>query len=165
MFNLKAQLLKAGLVTEERVKEVEDRQKNHRQSARPRAEKSVELVVESDEDFEARQRAKQLAELKAMGRNEQYGLIRRWVNRNRLDKQVSPLSENSERYFFQKEDNTISWLTLEADVCGAVNAGKAGIIAYMSDHGAAHCVVPRDIAEDVREVFPQWVRVLKDLDA
>ncbi|MBK7830522.1 hypothetical protein [Nannocystis sp.] len=32
----------------------------------------------------------------------------------------------------------------------------------MSHHGLAHCVVPRPLAESVHQLFPLWLRVLKD---
>ena len=32
----------------------------------------------------------------------------------------------------------------------------------MSHHGLAHCVVPRPLAEAIHDIFPLWLRVLKD---
>jgi hypothetical protein len=88
-------------------------------------------------------------------------LIRRWVNRNRLDQISGPPSENAQKHFFQKIDKNISWLTLEPEIFTEIIEGKAGIMAYMSHNGLAHCVLPHDIIEDVAVVFPEWLRVLK----
>jgi hypothetical protein len=46
-----------------------------------------------------------------------------------------------------------------------IACGKAGVISYMSNHGLTHAVVPRDIAEDIGEVFPEWLKVLNTFDA
>jgi len=47
-------------------------------------------------------------------------------------------------------------------VQAALAAGEAGIIAFMSNHGLAHAVVPATLAADVGGLFPLWLRVLKD---
>ena len=89
-------------------------------------------------------------------KSEQYELIRLWVTRNRLDKNMG-----TEKFFFEKPDKSVSWLSLESDILAKVQAGDAGLLAFMSNSGLAHAVVPRDIAEDIIEVFPDWCRVLK----
>ena len=94
--------------------------------------------------------------LKGLPKAEQYDLIRLWVTRNRLDKGVG-----TEKYFFEKPDKTVSWLSLESEVLAKIQTGEAGLVAFMSNSGLAHAVVPRDIAEDIVEVFPDWCRVLK----
>lgn len=94
--------------------------------------------------------------LKGMPKAEQYELIRLWVTRNRLDKGIG-----TEKFFFEKADKSVSWLSLEQPVVEHINTGDAGLVAFMSNSGLAHAVVPRDIAEDIIEVFPDWLRVLK----
>lgn len=91
-----------------------------------------------------------------ISKSEQYELIRLWVTRNRLDKNMG-----TEKFFFEKPDKSVSWLSLESDILLKVQAGHAGLVAFMSNSGLAHAVVPRDIAEDIVEVFPDWCRVLK----
>ena len=154
MLDLKSKLLALGLVTQEQVKKAEQEKTKRPKPRREFKQKPVD-------DFEQRQRHKQLEELKNMPKNEQYDLIRRWVSRNRLDKDNSAPLETSEKYFFNKADQSIGWLTLEPDVLAQINDGRAGIMAYMSNSGLAHCVVPKDIVEDVAHVFPEWARVLK----
>ncbi len=157
MLDLKSKLLAAGLVTQAQVDKISE-QKLNKKTKRPPL--PMQRKPQTD-DFELRQRQKQLDELKSLPKNEQYDLIRRWVTRNRLD-QVSGLpSEQAQKYFFQKADKNISWLTLEPEIYAQVIDGKAGIMAFMSHHGLAHCILPHDIVEDVAEVFPEWLRVLK----
>lgn len=94
--------------------------------------------------------------LKGLPKAEQYELIRLWVTRNRLDKGIG-----TEKFFFEKADKSVSWLSLEPAVVAQIQTGDAGLVAFMSNSGLAHAVVPRDIAEDMIEVFPDWLRVLK----
>ena len=150
MLDLKAKLLAAGLVSAEQVARVEQ-QKADRKKPRP-----------PKESFEAKERNRHLEELKKLPKPEQYELIRKWVTRNRLDKSLATDPEAFEKFFFEAADGTVSWLTLEKPVHELVTKGSAGITAFMSHHGLTHCVLPRDIAEDIAQVFPGWIRVLKD---
>lgn len=157
MLDLKSKLLAAGLVTQAQVDKISE-QKSIKKFKRPPL--PVNKPPPTD-DFELRQRQKQLEELKSIPKNEQYDLIRRWVTRNRLDLVSGLPSENAQKYFFQKADKNISWLTLEPEIFAQVVDGKSGIMAYMSHHGLTHCVLSHDIIEDVAMVFPEWLRVLK----
>jgi uncharacterized protein YaiL (DUF2058 family) len=42
-----------------------------------------------------------------------------------------------------------------------LEAGSAGIVAFMSNHGLAHAVVPAPLARDIAAVLPEWLRVLR----
>jgi len=155
MLDLKSKLLAAGLVTQEQVdkatvKPPKSIAQNHKSNA-----------AKNESNFEQYQRQKQLNELKNLPKSEQYDLIRKWVNHNRLDVVSGLPSENAQKFFFQKSDKNISWLTLEPNLYEQIKEGTAGIMAFMSHHGLTHCVMPRDIVEDVAEVFPEWLRVLK----
>lgn len=97
-----------------------------------------------------------LNKLKGLGKAEQYELIRLWVTRNRLDKGVG-----TEKFFFEKADKSISWLSLETETVSKIQSGDAGLVAFMSNNGLAHAVLPREIVEDIVDIFPDWLRVLK----
>jgi hypothetical protein len=94
--------------------------------------------------------------LKGLGKAEQYELIRLWVGRNRLDKGLG-----EEKFFFEKADKSVSWLSLEVETVQKIQSGDAGLVAFMSNNGLAHAVLPREIAQDIVEIFPDWLRVLK----
>lgn len=149
MLDLKSKLLAAGLVSQEQVDKLE----------RQKAEKKNKKKPES---FEVKERNRHLEELRELPKTEQYDLIRKWVQRNRLDKTVPIDPEAIEKFFFEATDGSVSWLTLEKSVHAKIVDGSAGITAFMSNHGMTHCVLPRDIVEDIAQVFPGWVRVLKD---
>lgn len=153
MFDLKAKLLEKGLVTKEQADKATAEQKREKQ-------KGAGPVV-SESDFLEKERKKTLATLKAQTKAEQYVTIRKWVDINRLDK-AAHISLDCEKFFLHTKDNQVTWLTLKKEVIEEIKSGRAGVIAYMSNHGLTHAVVPRDIAEDVFAVFPDWLKVLND---
>jgi len=100
--------------------------------------------------------------LKRAGKGEAYDAIRRAVDRSRLDAALAIPGEHAETFHFTTATGQLSRLMLEPDVRTKLAEGDAGIIAFMSHHGLAHSVVPRPLATAVAEVFPLWLRVLKD---
>lgn len=153
MLDLKSKLLAAGLVTKEQVDRVEQSKF---------AKKGPRNAVKAKgPSFEEKERSRHLEELKKLIKTEQYELIRKWVTRNRIDKSSTINSESLEKFFFQCADGSVSWLTLDKSIHEKVTDGSAGITAFMSHHGLTHCVLPRDIVEDIAAVFPSWLRVLK----
>jgi len=145
MFDLKAKLLAQGLVSKEQVSKIE-------------AEK-VKTHTKPQKDFASAERQKALAQLKAASKSEQYTLIRKWVDINRLDKPTT-ISLDCEKFFINTKDQQVTWLSLSKEIIQEITSGKAGVISYMSNYGLTHAVVPREIAEDVGEVFPDWLKVL-----
>lgn len=150
MFDLKAKLLAQGLVTKEQVDKA-NAEKTHKKRAK-----------NAGVDIATRDRSKALTSLLAQNKNEQFLTIRKWVDLNRVDKVAYGL-DDGEKFFFNTQDGQVTWLTLHTSVIEEIKSGRAGVIAYMSNHGLTHAVVPRDIAEDVGQVFKDWLRVLNDL--
>lgn len=161
MLDLKAKLLQAGLVTKEQVEKVESEEAaaRARKAQKRHGGKKGKGGGPAPVSDEARWQ-KRVAELKDAPKSEQYETIRGWVQRTRLDQVKGLPSDDADRFHFTKHDGHISWLTLEPDVKQAVSEGKAGIIAFMSHNGLAHCVVPREVALDVGQIRPEWVRHL-----
>ncbi len=150
MFDLKAKLLAKGLVTEQQVEKITREKKREHLKATPK----------ENSGYLSKERAKILDNLKALPKSEQYVAIRKWVDINRLDKLV--VSVDCEKFFITTKDNQVTWLTLPTSILEAIQKGEAGVIAYMSNHGLTHAVVPRDIAEDIGQIFPEWLKVLND---
>ncbi len=153
MFDLKAKLLEKGLVTKDQVQKIDQEKK------------AKKFFKDAHQDFSndsaAKDRARALQQLKASTKNDQYVLIRKWVDINRRDKAMD-ISLDCEKFFIPAKDDQITWLSLKKEIIEEIKKGDAGVIAYMSNHGLTHAVVPRDIAEDVGEVFPDWLKVLND---
>lgn len=103
------------------------------------------------------------AGLAARSRDEQYAAIRTWIERNRLDRGSTPGSD-AESHHFTTAHGKLARLMLEPDVRRQVVDGRAGIVAFMSNHGLAHAAVPRATAEEIHQLFPLWLRVLKNHD-
>lgn len=186
MLDLKAKLLAAGIVTQEQVKKVEDEEAARKQRAKEQRERKqqqregkrhepkndqrarVEKRDDDDEDAKAAKREhalveaerwrKRLTELAAAGKSEQYEAIRGWVLRHRLDNRQ--ITEQAQRFHFMKADGSLSHLTVEPDVQAQLSAGEAALITFMGFNGLEHAVVPKDVALDVRQVRPEWLRSL-----
>lgn len=178
MLSLKDKLLKAGVVTAEQVKKVEDEQAAQKERARAarearahdrgaRAPKNERRGDDDDERRAAREHAveeaqrwrQRLEQLKQAGKSEQYQAIRGWVVRHRLDDKAT-VSEAAVRFHFAKEDGAIGHLTVEPAVQAQLASGVAGVIAFMGFNGVEHAVVPADLARDIHAIKPEWVRSL-----
>ncbi len=106
--------------------------------------------------------AAELRRLQGAGKAERYDTIRRWFERSRLDSAGTIPAENTEPFHFTTAHGQLARLYLDPKVRAQVVDGRAGIVAHMSNHGLAHGVLPRDLAEAVHKLFPLWLRVLKD---
>lgn len=151
MLDLKAKLAAAGLVTQEQIAAAE-RKKGPKKPAEGRGP-AAPARPRSGFDVPA---------LKKAGKGEIYEAVRRVVDRARLDPVGGLPSERAEAFHFTTQTGQLSRLTLEPELRDQLAAGEAGLIAYMSHHGLAHCVVPRIVAEDLAQFMPLWLRVLKD---
>lgn len=149
MLDLKAKLAAAGLVTQEQIAANERKDRNKKPPAQPKTPPAPKSGLD-------------VASLKKAGKSELYDLTRRVVDRTRLDTAGALPSERAEAFHFTNQSGGLARLTLEPDITAQLVDGRAGIVAYMSHHGLAHCVVPRVVAEDLAAVVPHWLRVLKD---
>lgn len=156
MLDLKSKLAAAGLVTKEDIARAEKKPgagpKKKSRGGRERSGKGGDrggaprLAVES---------------LRAQNKGQQYEAVRRFVERVRLDDPARPPTEQAQTFHFQTHKGLIGRLVLEPEVLGWVQAGSAGLVAYMSNHGVAHAVVPAAAARELAELIPLWLRVLK----
>ena len=137
MFNLKDKLLAKGLVSKEQISKLE-------QKAKPRANLDEKKFIN---------------ELKKQDKVQQYITIRKWVEKNRLDKDFLSVLD-AQKFFITSKSDQVTWLNLSPEVIKKIEEGQAGVIAYMSNNGLAHAVLPKDIALDIGEVFPDWLKVL-----
>lgn len=149
MLDLKAKLASAGLVTDEDIQRVEKakRAKGKRKGrGRGGGAKAPHKL--------------DVAALSNLSRGEAYAEVRRWVERVRLDPPNKTPSEDAKTFHFATAKGPLGRLVVEPDVHGWLSDGAAGVIAFMSNHGLAHAVVPAEAARALAEVFPIWLRVL-----
>ena len=134
-------------------------QGDKRREARPDPNDPHEKEARREHQLvEAERWRKRLAELAAAGKAEQYEAIRGWVLRHRLDSKN--ISEVAERFHFTKMDGSLSHLTVEPDVREQLSAGAAAVVAFMGFNGLEHAAIPKDVALDVQQVKPEWLRAL-----
>jgi hypothetical protein len=101
------------------------------------------------------------AVLKTKNKGEIYEAVRRFVDRVRLDPLGGAPTEDAQQFHFPTFKGTIGRLTLEPAIATAVQDGSAAIVAYMSNNGLAHAVVPAAAGREIAEVMPLWLRVLQ----
>lgn len=151
MFDLKAKLAAAGAVTEKQVKDLEAKSSRGRKR---RGSKPGSTPAKPGKP-----------KLQGQHRGESYDLIRRYVERHRLDTPSTIPAEGEQRFHFQTESGAVGHLYLDEDTRNTVTGGNAGIVSFMSHHGLAHCVLPKAHALRVAEVFPNWIRRLEGYKA
>lgn len=153
MLDLKAKLASAGLVTPEDIERVE-KSKNKRKN-KSKGSKGVARKQGTD--------SVGLSVSKLMGKPkaEVYEAVRRWVDKVRLDRAGSIPSETAQTFHFAEASGKVGRLYLEPAVIDSLRKGEAGVIAYMSNHGLAHAVVPSAGAAAIGELNQMWLRMLE----
>lgn len=149
MLDLKAKLAAAGLVSQADVEraEAEKRRGSGRgKGSSPAKAETAGLPV---------------GKLKGKPKGEIYEAVRRWLEHVRLDPTGGPPSETARPFFFPQMTGRVGRLTIEPELAERLQRGEAGLIAFMSNHGLAHAVVPAAGARAVAELFPLWLRVLQ----
>ena len=158
MLDLKAQLAAAGLVTKEQIEAVEAKS---RRSSKPKSTKSRGRRAKGGKGGKG-STGLDPAALAAAGKGERYEMIRRAVNASRLDSAGPIPSADSEPFHFLRDGGAVGRVFVEAPLRARLEGGKAVIVAYMSNHGLAHAVVPVALGRGIAEVFPEWLRVLRE---
>jgi hypothetical protein len=146
VLDLKAKLAAAGLVSKEDIARAE--QKRGRGPAAKPAPAAPGLQPKP-------------AVLKTKNKGEIYDAVRKLVDRVRLDPLGAAPSEEAQQFHFPTFKGTIGRLTLEPAIAASVQDGSAAIVAYMSNNGLAHAVVPAAAGREIAEVMPLWLRVLQ----
>ncbi len=158
MLDLKAQLAAAGLVTKEEVEAAEAKARKSRrggpQGSRKRGKKGRSGKSGGTKGLNR-------AALEAAGKGERYDMIRRAVVAHRLDSSGPIPSAASEPFHFAGDGGVVGRVFVEPALRERLEAGTAAIIAFMSNHGLAHAVVPAPLARDIAAVLPEWLRVLR----
>ncbi|MCP4447233.1 MAG: DUF2058 domain-containing protein [Myxococcales bacterium] len=176
MLDLKAQLAAAGIVSAEQVKAFDEKEAKAKEAREAKAKQRQANQGKGGKDGrgknpnqgQAKGRGKggkgstSVDELKAMGRGEAYDRIRKIVNHSRLDdkERTIPLPDD-QTFNFVTASGSIGRLYLTAATVASLKSGKSGISSFMSNHGLSHCVLPKDVALELAEVFPLWLRHLR----
>lgn len=166
MLDLKSKLAAAGLVTKEDIERVEKPGaggKGKRRGGRDRAPGKGDGAGRGGAAARGGGAPRlPVASLQRQSKGEQYDAVRRFIERVRLYDPARLPTEQAQTFHFSTAKGQIGRLVLEPEVASAVQDGSAGLVAYMSNHGIAHTVVPAAAARDLAELFPLWLRVLKD---
>ncbi len=146
MLDLKAKLAAAGLVTKEDVERAERGRKGKQaSSAKPAQDKRPRLPVK---------------QLRGKPKGEIYDAVRRFVERVREDDPSAPPSDTARTFHFPTALGKAGRLVLEPDLATKIEGGDSAVVAFMSNHGLAHAVVPAAAGVEIAEIMPLWLRVL-----
>jgi hypothetical protein len=159
MLDLKSKLAAAGLVTQADIDRAEKPRGGNDKKHRGGRDRSGGKGKGDGAGNGAPRLA--VASLRQRSKGEQYEAVRRFVERVRLHDPARPPGEQAQTFHFQTAKGQIGRLVLEPEVFGWVQEGSAGVVAYMSNHGVAHAIVPAAAARELAELFPLWLRVLK----
>ncbi len=157
MLDLKAQLAAAGLVTKEDVEAAEAKARKSRRGGPQGSGKRGRRGKGGRSGGKGLNRAA----LEAAGKGERYDMIRRAVTAQRLDSAGPIPSASSEPFHFAGDGGAVGRVFVEPALRERLEGGSAAIVAYMSNHGLAHAVVPAPLARDIAAVLPEWLRVLR----
>ncbi len=184
MLDLKAKLAAAGLVSAEQVKAFDDKEAKAKEAKRARAKRKNDgsssgrrpggkpgEKPKSKKKSDSRQRkpsktATDSATLKTLNKGEAYARIRKIVEHSRLDDKEQTIPGVDDTTFnFVTAQGSIGKLYVTEETAKKLRDGNAAIFSFMSHHGLSHCVLPKDIAIDLAQVFPYWLRHLRGNDA
>ncbi len=154
MLDLKAKLASAGLVSQEDIARV-DAKKNRGKGKGGGKKKRGK----GNGPGKAGVRPLDVAALKDAPKGEFYDAVRRWVDKARLDPRGIP-SERCQAFHFPEIAGRVGRLMIEPELSKRIQDGEAAVIAFMSNSGLAHAVVPAAGARDVATLKEEWLRVL-----
>ncbi|MCR9159459.1 MAG: hypothetical protein ACE37F_22860 [Nannocystaceae bacterium] len=149
MLDLKAKLASAGLVSQKDIDRVEAKKKKGKRKKKGKGGGPGKPGV----------RPLDVKGLRDAKKGELYDAVRRWVEKARLDRLGIP-SERCEPFHFPEIAGRVGRLMIEPELSKRVQAGDAAVIAFMSNSGLAHAVVPAAGARDVATLKEEWLRVL-----
>ncbi|MEZ4454453.1 MAG: hypothetical protein R3B09_33685 [Nannocystaceae bacterium] len=168
MLDLKGKLAAAGLVTREEIEALERGREGKRQGRGPApgpAQGPGQGRGKKGRGPASPPRPRpglDVAALGAAGKGERYDAIRRQVDAQRLDNPGPIPAATAEPFHFTTAGGQLSRLYVDPPLRERLSGGEAAIVAFMSNHGLAHAVVPPALAVDIAALFPLWLRVLQD---
>lgn len=154
MLDLKAKLASAGLISQADIDRVDAKKKSKGKSRGKGKGKGKGGPGKSQV------RSLNVAALKDAPTGELYDAVRRWVTQSRLDRQGGVPSERCKPFHFPEIAGKIGRLTIEPKLAQQVQSGEAAVIAFMSNSGLAHAVVPAAGARDIATLKEEWLRFL-----
>ena len=143
---LQAQLLKAGLVDEKKLKQAQRAKKKAAKSEPEKVHNPAAAVEKARSEKAERDRQLNLQRQQDAARKEREAQAKQLIEQSRLDR-----SKGETAYQFVNK-NKIKKIYVTEEQFGKLSRGQLGIVRL----GGQFEVIPLDIAERVRERAPQW---------
>lgn len=174
VLDLKAKLAAAGIVTKEQVEKFDEREARARQQKKSHKSPQKSSQGKGPQRKGAKHKSAQrnkpsgsrtginVEAFKKMNKGEAYNRLRKVIGNAREDaaEQLIPKPDD-QIYNFVTATGSIGRLYLTAEVVEKLRQGTSAISAFISHHGLSHCVLPKDLALDIADVFPLWLRSLQ----
>lgn len=154
MLDLKAQLAAAGLVSEEEIKAAEARARKGKDKGKGKGRGRRGGVAKANPGLTRKA-------LEAAEKGERYALVRQAVKAQRLDSSGPIPAADAVPFHFAGDGGVVGRVFVAPPVQRRLEEGSAAILAFISDHGRAHAVVPAGLAREVAAVLPEWLRHLR----
>lgn len=153
MLDLKAKLASAGLVSQADIDRVDAKKKKGKGKRKGKGKGKGSPGKSSV-------RPLNVAALKDAPTGEFYDAVRRWVTQSRLDRQGGVPSERCKPFHFPEIAGRVGRLMIEPELAEKVQSGEAAVVAFMSNSGLGHAVVPAAGARDIASLKEEWLRFL-----
>ena len=177
MLDLKAKLAAAGVVTKEQVDKFDEEQAQARNKKKQNQARAAEPKPSRDRSQNKRSSQKRktgkrpqeahpsgvdVGTLKTLNRGDAYARIRKIIDHSRLDDKERTIPKPDDQIFnFVTSTGRVSRLYLTEATVKTLSEGTSAISSFMSHHGLSHCVLPKEVALALAEVFPLWLRHLQ----
>ncbi|MDQ7006179.1 MAG: DUF2058 family protein [Acidobacteriota bacterium] len=159
MGNLRDELLKKGLVSEKRARELANRERARKKKIGKRAATDEKLAYEQARarEQQARREADRRRELERLDQQAHAALQARIVQLIE-DHALSDGIRGPRKFHFVTRRKTILYLDLNDSAATQLTEGRAAICEIPGSRPESFRLVPARTAEKIREIDPTWVR-------
>ena len=159
MQNLRDQLQKAGLVSKQQQRQVE--QNKRRERKKHRKGHIDEVMQAQQQAYETKVEAQRAADRQraAMQRAQQEAKEKRLQIRHLIDYWNVPVEPvGDRRWYFTTRDNTITYLYVSKPLATQLDAGALAIVERPDEPDTPFTLVDHEAAEIIARIDPQYVR-------
>jgi uncharacterized protein YaiL (DUF2058 family) len=160
MQSLRDQLSKAGIITKEQKRQVEQEKRRERKQHKPgRVEEKRQ--EQQRQAYEARLQAQRQADQQRAA--EQHAQLaareKRLQIRHIIEHWATPTEPyGTQRWYFTTRQNTIKYLYVTEPIAAQLSSGALAIAEHPDTLDTPHVLVDREAAELIRHVDPQYIR-------
>jgi uncharacterized protein YaiL (DUF2058 family) len=159
MQSLRDQLSKAGIITKEQKRQVEQQKRRERKQHKP-GQVEERLQEQQRQAYEARLQAQRLADQQRAA--EQYTQFAAREKRLQIRHiieywQIPPEPSGTRRWYFTTRQNTVKYLYVTEHIAAQLNSGALAIAEHPEALDTPHVLVDHEAAELIRRIDPLYI--------